>query len=618
MVSLYNEKIKLLEHLDYISKGIENNNKLNVILNPNLEEKFFVPLNYSLDSKLKWFSGYCDADGSIVNNGSNQSLQISCINKDFLIKIKLMLQTCGICPKVTLNMDKKLSYLPNGKNGYEYYESKKIWRLLITSCDLQKLVDLGFKTNRLIINSSNPQRNARQFVKVIKIEDKGEKSKTYCFTEPKRHAGIFNGIFTSQCEIIEYSDSKETAVCNLASIALSRFIKSPTKEIKTFKIYSKSSCSYCKMAKNYIKPFNVENYEEINLDEDKYKKEVYEYLGKKYNKEIKSVPQIIINDEYVGGYMELLEYLKYTFNYEELHRITKIVTENLNKVIDINYYPTEKTKRSNMRHRPIGIGVQGLADCFAKLNLPFQSKEAAIVNKNIFETMYHAALESSNELAKKDGTYNTFENSPASKGVLQFDMWNVKKTKRYDWDNLKENIKKYGLRNSLLLAPMPTASTSQILGNNECFEPFTSLIYSRRTLAGEFVIINKHLMKELIELDKWDEDLKNEIIKNQGSIQNIGGIPKFLKEKYKIVWELPMKILINMAKERGAYIDQSQSMNLWMAVPTYDKLTAMHFYSWKCGLKTGLYYLRTKPKAFAQQFTIAPKNEENDCLACGS
>ena len=419
------------------------------------------------------------------------------------------------------------------------------------------------------------------------------------------------------CEIIEYSDSKETAVCNLASIALSKFIKPPSKVIKTFKVYSKSTCNYCKMAKNYIKPFNVENYDEVNLDSDEYRKEIYEKLSGEYNKEIKSVPQIIINGEYIGGYVELVEYLKYTFDYEELHRITKVVTENLNKVIDINYYPTEKTKRSNMRHRPIGIGVQGLADAIAKLNLPFQSQEARIVNKNIFETMYHAALEKSNELAIIDGSYNTFDGSPASKGILQFDMWGVNKSNRYDWDKLKANIMKKGLRNSLLLAPMPTASTSQILGNNECFEPFTSLIYSRRTLAGEFVIINKYLMKELIELGKWNEDLKNEIIKNQGSIQNINGIPKYLKEKYKIVWELPMKVLIDMAKDRGAYIDQSQSMNLWMAVPTYDKLTSMHFYSWKSGLKTGLYYLRTQPKAFAQQFTIAPKEEE-ECLACGS
>ena len=510
-----------------------------------------------------------------------------------------MLQTCGIGMGISLK-----------------YENN-IYELVLTNNALKKLIKIGFKSNKIIIYKNENKIEEKQYIKVVKIEDKGEKSKTYCFTEPKRHAGIFNGIFTSQCEIIEYSDSKETAVCNLASIALSRFIKAPTKEIKTFKIYSKTTCVYCKMAKNYIKPFNVDKYEEINLDEDKYKKEIYEYLGKKYDKEVKSVPQIIINDEYVGGYVELLEYLKYTFDYEELHRITKIVTENLNKVIDINYYPTEKTKRSNMRHRPIGIGVQGLADCFAKLNLPFQSEEAALVNKNIFETMYHAALERSNELAVKDGSYNTFENSPASKGILQYDMWNVEQTKRYDWDKLKENIMKNGLRNSLLLAPMPTASTSQILGNNECFEPFTSLIYSRRTLAGEFVIINRHLMKELIELGIWDEDLKNEIIRNQGSIQNIKGVPKFLKNKYRIVWEMPMKVLINMARDRGAYIDQSQSMNLWMAVPTYDKLTAMHFYSWKCGLKTGLYYLRSKPKAFAQQFTIAPK-EEDECLACGS
>ena len=573
---------------------IDNKRKIEYDFDKNL-----IPLNYGLKSQLSWFSSYVDLNGYIKQENSKQELIILNSNKEKLEKVKLMLQTCGIGMGISLK-----------------YENN-IYELVLTNNALKKLIKIGFKSNKIIIYKNENKIEEKQYIKVVKIEDKGEKSKTYCFTEPKRHAGIFNGIFTSQCEIIEYSDSKETAVCNLASIALSRFIKAPIKEIKTFKIYSKTTCVYCKMAKNYIKPFNVDKYEEINLDEDKYKKEIYEYLGKKYDKEVKSVPQIIINDEYVGGYVELLEYLKYTFDYEELHRITKIVTENLNKVIDINYYPTEKTKRSNMRHRPIGIGVQGLADCFAKLNLPFQSEEAALVNKNIFETMYHAALERSNELAVKDGSYNTFENSPASKGILQYDMWNVEQTKRYDWDKLKENIMKNGLRNSLLLAPMPTASTSQILGNNECFEPFTSLIYSRRTLAGEFVIINRHLMKELIELGIWDEDLKNEIIRNQGSIQNIKGVPKFLKNKYRIVWEMPMKVLINMARDRGAYIDQSQSMNLWMAVPTYDKLTAMHFYSWKCGLKTGLYYLRSKPKAFAQQFTIAPK-EEDECLACGS
>ena len=278
-----------------------------------------------------------------------------------------------------------------------------------------------------------------------------------------------------------------------------------------------------------------------------------------------------------------------------------------------------------MRHRPIGLGVQGLADVYARMQIPFHSDRAKEINKNIFETIYHAALEASVESSEKDGPYETFEGSPASSGILQFDMWNVVPGNRYDWDSMKKKIMEKGLRNSLLLAPMPTASTSQILGNNECFEPFTSNIYVRRTLAGEFVVINKYLMRELIDLGLWNTQIKNEIIKNKGSIQKIDGIPKVLKERFKIVWEIPMKHILEMAADRGAYICQSQSTNLWMQTPTYDKLTAMHFFGWSKGLKTGIYYLRTKAKAAPQQFTIEPEKkqqnheeEEEDCLMCGS
>jgi len=352
-------------------------------------------------------------------------------------------------------------------------------------------------------------------------------------------------------EIIEYSDDKETAVCNLASIALSNFVKNKL------------------------------------------------------------------------------------FDYNKLHEVTKIVTGNLNRVIDINFYPTEKTKRSNMRHRPIGIGVQGLADTFALMDIPFYSESAKTVNKLIFETIYHAALEQSMETSKErsntinngcpsllnsyeehlnkksySGSYSSFEGSPTSQGILQFDMWNVTPSDRYDWMCLKESIKTYGIRNSLLLAPMPTASTAQILGNNECFEPFTSNIYTRRTLAGEFIIVNKYLMRELIDLKIWSDDIKNNIIANNGSIQQIQSIPTHIKEKYKIVWEIPMKHVIDMARDRGAFICQSQSLNLWVEEPNYKILTSMHFYSWEAGLKTGMYYLRRKARHQAQQFTIEPNKTE--------
>ncbi len=371
-----------------------------------------------------------------------------------------------------------------------------------------------------------------------------------------------------------------------------------------------------------------------------------------------------------------------TFNYDELHRVTKVVTANLNRIIDVNFYPTEKTRLSNLLHRPIGIGVQGLADVFALMDIPYHSDEAIEVNKLIFETIYHASLEGSNELARqriegmnelrnfsplftdeknrtcrtyKDakakplanvllpippemtpqlsgdlaGSYSSFVNSPASKGILQFDMWGVKPSNRYDWSALKDNIMKYGLRNSLLVAPMPTASTSQILGNNECFEPFTSNIYSRRTLAGDYVVINKYLMKELIDLGVWNEKIKDNIILNKGSIQHLEMIPKKVRDKYKIVWEIPMRHMIDMAADRGAYICQSQSLNLWVEDPDYKILTNMHFHSWGKGLKTGIYYLRRKPKHQPQQFTIGPsvgnnsnsinhENEEETCETCSA
>jgi len=319
-----------------------------------------------------------------------------------------------------------------------------------------------------------------------------------------------------------------------------------------------------------------------------------------------------------------------TFNYEKLHEIAKVVTYNLNKVIDMNYYPTEKTRRSNMRHRPVGIGIQGLADTFMVLNFPFDSDEAKKINRDIFETIYHAALEQSCELAMIDGPYETFPGSPASQGILQFDMWNMDPgSSRYDWTSLKQQIMTHGIRNSTLLAPMPTASTSQILGYNECIEPITSNIYSRRTIAGEFIMANKYLMADLLKIDMWNEKIKNNIIANNGSIQHIDVIPEDIRMKYRTVWEIPMKSLIDMAAERGAYICQSQSLNLWLEDPNYNMLTSMHFYGWKKGLKTGIYYLRRRGAHKAQQFTIeAEKKQDNNnimdddddggCLMCGS
>ncbi|WP_448520680.1 ribonucleoside-diphosphate reductase subunit alpha [Rhodoflexus sp.] len=293
------------------------------------------------------------------------------------------------------------------------------------------------------------------------------------------------------------------------------------------------------------------------------------------------------------------------FDHQKLYEVTKVVTRNLNKVIDINYYPVEEARRSNMRHRPIGLGVQGLADVFIMLRMPFDSEEARGLNRDIFETIYYAAVEASMELAQQFGTYETYKGSPMSQGQFQFDLWGVTPASgRWDWEGLRKKVLQHGVRNSLLVAPMPTASTSQILGNNECFEPYTSNIYTRRVLSGEFIVVNKHLMKDLIRLGLWNETMKNMIIQANGSIQQIPGIPQNLKDIYRTVWEIPQKSIIEMAADRGPYICQSQSLNIHIQDPNFGKMTSMHFYAWKKGLKTGMYYLRTRPAADAIKFTV--------------
>ena len=298
------------------------------------------------------------------------------------------------------------------------------------------------------------------------------------------------------------------------------------------------------------------------------------------------------------------------FDHEELYRVTKVATKNLNKIIDRNYYPVEEARVSNFRHRPIGLGVQGLADVFILLRMPFESEEAKQLNKEIFETLYYAAMEASMELAIKEGPYETWAGSPISQGIFQFDMWGVTPdSKRWDWEALRVKVKEHGVRNSLLVAPMPTASTSQILGNNECFEPYTSNIYARRVLSGEFAVVNKHLLRDLVKLGLWNDSMKNKLISANGSVQNINEIPANLKDLYKTVWEIKQKVIIEMAADRGAYICQSQSLNIHIQDPNFGKLTSMHFYAWEKGLKTGMYYLRTKAAADAIKFTVEKQAE---------
>ena len=368
------------------------------------------------------------------------------------------------------------------------------------------------------------------------------------FKDPCNEKSNQKNLGTIKCsnlctEIVEYTDKDETAVCNLASIALPKFVNPKTKK----------------------------------------------------------------------------------FNYQSLIDVSRTVTRNLNKVIDRNFYPTEPARKSNMRHRPIGIGVQGLADTYILMDMAFDSEEARELNHKIFEAIYYGSVTESMEEAKKYGAYETFEGSPASKGILQFDMWEPSQYPlNQNWDELKEKIKKHGMRNSLLLAPMPTASTSQILGNNECIEPYTSNMYLRRTLAGEFVVINKHLIKELISLGIWNNDTKNAIIRDNGSVQNLT-IPDELKAKYKTVWEMSQKTLIDQAADRGRFVCQSQSLNLFLEDPNTSRISSMHLYAWKQGLKTGMYYLRTRPKARAVQFTVDPVakaacslENKDDCVMCSA
>jgi len=456
-------------------------------------------------------------------------------------------------------------------------------------------------------------------------------------------------------EIIEYSDKDETAVCNLASISLPKFIE--YKEISDkIIIYSKSNCKQCDYIKNILKKRNI-NYDEIVMDKKINRIRLYTQIYESYDIITDVMPQVFINGKYFGGFLELYDYIRPTFNYDKLENIASILTQNLNNIIDYNFYPLEETKRSNFRHRPIGIGVQGLANVFYEMGISFDSEQAKQINEKIFEHIYYGSLKRSMEISKDRedvinkycenppwlsdnydkektknelnvtseefqkitmnkkylGSYLTFEGCPASKGLLQFDLWDSQPSDDMleKWNELKDNIIKYGLRNSLCVAPMPTASTSQILGNYECFEPVMSNIYTRRVLAGEYIVINNYLINDLIYYNIWNKELKDKIIVNDGSIQNINEIPKFIKDKYKTAWEIKQKDLIDMSVDRGKYICQSQSLNLFIEAPTFKTISSMHFYSWKKGLKTGMYYLRSRPSSKAIQFTVSPESCEN-------
>ena len=459
-------------------------------------------------------------------------------------------------------------------------------------------------------------------------------------------------------EIIEYSDKDETAVCNLASISLTKFVEHPEITDKIV-VYSKPDCKQCDYIKNIMKKRNI-GFEEIILEKQSDRNKLYMKIDDEEGELVNIMPQIYVNDKYLGGFLELYNYIKPVFNYDKLEEVSGILTQNLNNIIDYNFYPIEATKKSNLRHRPIGIGIQGLPNVFYEMGLSFDSDESKKLNEKIFEHIYYGAVKRSMEISRdrsikmnelkeymkdtdgirfpddyyilKDelkatreeldrlfktdkyyGCYSTFEGSPASKGVLQFDLWNSKPSDDMldKWNTLKSDIQEYGLRNSLLLAPMPTASTSQILGNYECFEPVMSNIYKRRVLAGEYTVINNYLIYDLMNYDLWSPEMKDKLIASDGSIQNISEIPQFIKDRYKTAWEIKQKNIIDMSVDRGKYICQSQSLNLFVEAPTFKTISSMHFYSWKKGLKTGMYYLRSRPSSKAIQFTVAPETCES-------
>ncbi|MFK5969299.1 MAG: ribonucleoside-diphosphate reductase subunit alpha [Candidatus Marithrix sp.] len=473
---------------------------------PNAYERGFngsytVPFRAKLSDKLKWLSGCIDVGGFTHTN----NVRIRSNNRKFLNDVMLLLQTMGCF-----------------SNLVEYFKGIGVYFLDIQGSYISKLTSLGLKTERVNLDSLEiDYLESRESVRMTSIEHTHRMSPTYCFNEPKRHMGVFNGINCSNCtEIMQYSSPDEVAVCNLASISLPMFIQ------------------------------------------------------------------------------------KGVFNFTKLAHVISVMTRNLNKIIDINYYPVEEAKVSNLRHRPIGLGVQGLADAFILMRYPFESDQAKLLNIQIFETIYYAALETSCQLAQESGTYETYQGSPISEGKLQFDLWNMTPTDLHDWATLKARISEHGVRNSLLVAPMPTASTAQILGNNESVEPYTSNIYTRRVLSGSFQVVNNHLLKDLTEMGIWNDNIKNQIIADNGSIQNISIIPDDIKLLYKTVWEISQRTLIDMSADRGAFVDQSQSFNVFIKNPNFGSLTSMHFYAWKHGLKTGMYYLRTRPAVDAIKFTV--------------
>lgn len=586
---------------------------------------YYVPINNSIDSKIKWLEGYFDGNGCI---NENDGIQFSSDNLNFIREIIYLLQTLGITTQI-----------------------KTLEKSNVDSIGLNKLINFGFKPKRLdVSNSRLPHHITNMYTKIEDVIDEDIYEDTYCFNEPLEHKGIFNGIITGQCnEINEYSDKNETAVCNLGSICLPKILEYPftdewrnlsdSKSVSVYedsdrvlKLYSTSDCDYCKLLKALLKSCGLSYIEIDDVEADS--------LRIKHNpdsKPFETVPQLFsVKDEdivYLGGYADNWKMLSPRINYNKLYELAYELTVNLNKVIDINFYPTEKTRISNMKHRPIGLGVQGLADVFMTLKLSFISDEAREINKEIFETIYFGSMSASIDLAKRDGRYPTYEGSPLSEGKFQYNLWGVKDVDlsgRWKWGELRNDLLKYGSRNSLNIALMPTASTASIFGNVESFEAITSNLYTRNVLSGVFTMINKYLIKDLMDLEIWNQDTKDRLVYNKGSVQNLKALPKFLREIYKTSFEIDQKLIIKMSAERGVFVCQSQSLNLFFDKPTFKELTACHFYGWKNGLKTGSYYIRTRSALSGQNFGLDPRKEkqlreekisdveDEGCLSCGA
>lgn len=588
---LYGEKKALLPYINYRGEPTENAGRIELLLNYDIAEKYKVPINAHIDDKIDWFAGLCDGDGTVARNGTNLSVQVGSIDKDFLLQVRLMLQTIGVDSKVTLGNKAGKRQMPDGKGGSAEYDCKDLYRLLVSSVELTKLQELGFIPHRLKLDEQKPQRSASQFIKVVSIEDLGRNSDTYCFTEPKVGRGMFNGVLTGQCtEIYEWHSKDEYACCSLASINL----------------------------KNYVLPAG-------------------------------SVASNATTD---------LKTLLSRFDFARMHSDVKLVARGLDRIISYNQYPVPECEVNARRFRPIGIGVQGLANVFMELRIPFISPEAERLDLEIFETLYHAALEASCDLASELGPHDKFEGSPLSNGVLRMDLWlqNQERMKfvnnglidlmsgygfngrydmhidatsnvrpqayghtyrgsavlsgRYDWDAMRFRVQR-GVRNSLLIAPMPTVTTSVLLGNYESFEPMPMNIYTKSVISGKFTECNDYMVKHLTELGLWNDVMKNRVIANNGSLAGIAEIPKYVQEIYSPVWDMKQTAIMRRAALRHVFVDQGQSLNIHLSDNSNGYLRGVLNVGWELGNNTGSYYIRTPPAGDPLKNNIAEVRNQN-------